>query len=136
MTVVAVVRIKGSVGIDPDIEKTLQSLRLDKAFTAALYNQSDSLEGMLKKAQRYLTWGKPNKQTIFTFLKKSGINVEDLNRFSAKLHEGEEKLPHPIFVSLHPPKKGFKRSVKRAYNSKGEYGDRGEGINELIRKMV
>ncbi|MCS7110581.1 MAG: uL30 family ribosomal protein [Candidatus Caldarchaeum sp.] len=136
MTVVAVVRIKGNVGIDPDVEKTLQSLNLRKAFTAALFQQSETIEGMLHKAQRYLTWGKPNKETIFTLLKRSGSFSGDLATLSEKLEKGEEVLQTPVYVQLRPPKKGFKGSVKRAYKSKGEYGDRADDINELIRRMV
>ncbi|MEM4220530.1 MAG: uL30 family ribosomal protein, partial [Candidatus Caldarchaeum sp.] len=100
MPVVAVVRIKGNVGIDPDVKKTLESLKLEKAFTAALFNHSQSLEGMLKKAQRYLTWGKPNKQTIFTLLKRSGYAGDDLVSFAEKLERDEEKLLHPVYVNL------------------------------------
>ncbi|MCS6784445.1 MAG: uL30 family ribosomal protein [Candidatus Caldarchaeum sp.] len=132
----AVVRIKGNVGIDPEVEKTLQSLRLGKAFTAALFEQSETVEGMLHKAQRYLTWGKPNKQTIFTLLKRSGSFSGDLATLSEKLEKGEEALEMPVYVQLRPPRKGFKRSIKRAYKSNGEYGDRGDDINELIRRMV
>jgi large subunit ribosomal protein L30 len=36
---------------------------------------------------------------------------------------------------MHPPKKGFKTSVKRPYKSKGELGYRGEKINELAVRM-
>jgi large subunit ribosomal protein L30 len=39
------------------------------------------------------------------------------------------------FFRLHPPKKGYRRSVKRPYNNKGELGYRGEAINELARRM-
>jgi large subunit ribosomal protein L30 len=36
---------------------------------------------------------------------------------------------------MHPPKKGFKRTVKRPYRDRGELGYRGEAINELIKRM-
>ncbi|BAJ50340.1 large subunit ribosomal protein L30 [Candidatus Caldarchaeum subterraneum] len=136
MALVAVIRIKGHVGIKPEIKKTLESLKLDKAFKAALFNESDTLNGMLKKAQRYLTWGRPNKHTILTLLKKAGVGGEDVETFAEKLEKGEEKLSQPVYVSLHPPSQGFKNTVKRSYKYKGEYGDRGEAINELIRRMV
>ncbi|MCS7129495.1 MAG: uL30 family ribosomal protein [Candidatus Caldarchaeum sp.] len=132
-----VLRIKGSVGIDPDIEKTLESLKLDKAFSAGLYPLTPSLEGMLRKAQRYLTWGRPNSKTIYTFLKEAGYNAEDaLEKFAEKLEKGESSLDRPVLLKLRPPSKGFKRSVKRAFKSGGEYGDRGDEINELFRRMT
>jgi large subunit ribosomal protein L30 len=49
---------------------------------------------------------------------------------------GEKALARNVIIRLRPPKKGFKRSVKRAYRSGGEYGDRGEEINLLMRKMI
>ena len=47
------------------------------------------------------------------------------------------KLPNiqPVF-KLHPPKKGFKGKIKRAYGAGGELGYRGEKINELIKRMI
>lgn len=132
---VVVVRLKGNVGMDPDAKKTIESLRLSKAFTAGLYAFTPSLEGMLKKVQRYLTWGKPNKQTIFTFLKRAAYVSNDIEKLSEQLEKGEAQLPEPLFVHLRPPRKGFSRSVKRAFKSGGEYGDRGEAINELLRRM-
>ncbi|MEM2237014.1 MAG: uL30 family ribosomal protein [Candidatus Caldarchaeum sp.] len=134
--VVVAVRLKGSVGMDPDTRKTIESLKLSKAFTAGLYPLSPSVEGMLKKAQRYLTWGKPNKQTIFTFLIRAGYVSEDAEKLSEALERGEASLPKPLLIRLRPPRKGFRNSVKRSFKSGGEYGDRGEDINELLRKML
>ncbi|MCS6769940.1 MAG: uL30 family ribosomal protein [Candidatus Caldarchaeum sp.] len=134
--VVMVLRIKGRVGIDPDVEKTLESLKLDKAFAAGLYPLTPSLEGMLRKAQRYLTWGRPNSKTIYTFLKEAGYVAEDALKFAEKLEKGESSLDSPVLLNLRPPSKGFKRSVKRAFKSGGEYGDRGDEINDLFRRMT
>ncbi|MCX6643416.1 MAG: uL30 family ribosomal protein [Candidatus Bathyarchaeota archaeon] len=33
------------------------------------------------------------------------------------------------------PKKGFKRTVKRPFRDKGELGNRGEAIDELVKRM-
>jgi len=41
----------------------------------------------------------------------------------------------PVF-RLHPPRKGFKGSIKKSYRAGGEAGYRGEAINDLIRRMV
>jgi large subunit ribosomal protein L30 len=40
----------------------------------------------------------------------------------------------PVF-RLHPPKKGFKGTIKRSYKSGGVTGYRGEDINNLIKRM-
>ncbi len=133
---VVVLRIKGNIGMHPDIKKTLESLKLRKVFTAALYPLTPELEGMLKKVQRYVTWGKPNRETIFTFLKRSKYVAEEgLERLADALEKGEEELSRPLFINLRPPSKGFKNSLKKDFKSGGEYGDRGEKINDLIRRM-
>lgn len=136
-SVLMVLRIKGNVGLDPEVAKTLESLRLDRAFKAGLYPSSPTLIGMLGIAQRYLTWGEPNKQTIFTFLKKAGYVAEGgLEKLAEKLEKGESSLEKPVLLRLRPPSGGFKRSVKRDFKSGGEYGDRGGEINELFRRMI
>lgn len=134
--VLVVVRLKGNVGMDPDTRKTIESLKLSRAFTAGLFPYSPSLEGMLKKVQRYLTWGKPNKQTIFTLLKRAGYVSKDAEKLSEQLENGDAELPAPLLVRLRPPRKGFGKSVKKAFKSGGEYGDRGEAINELLKRML
>ncbi|MGC8570058.1 50S ribosomal protein L30 [Caldivirga sp.] len=40
------------------------------------------------------------------------------------------------FFRLHPPKGGFKGSIKKPYGAGGELGYRGLGINELILSMI
>jgi len=40
------------------------------------------------------------------------------------------------YFRLHPPKGGFKGSVKKPYNAGGELGYRGSAINDLIMRMI
>ncbi len=134
MGVILAVRIKGLVGMDPDVRKTLESLGLERAYTAGLLPDNPSTLGMLKKVSRYLTWGRPSKQTLATFFSKAGQPADD--QYVEEILRGEKALDRTVIIRLHPPKKGFKRSVKRAYRSGGEYGDRGEEINQLVRKML
>jgi large subunit ribosomal protein L30 len=65
---------------------------------------------------------------------------ESIEKLAQALHQGEVDLTKvkklKPFFRMHPPKRGFKRSVKRPYGSKGELGYRGEAINELAEKMV
>jgi len=41
----------------------------------------------------------------------------------------------PVF-RLHPPKGGFKGTIRRPYKSGGELGYRGAAINDLILRMT
>lgn len=131
---VLAVRVKGSVGMAPDVKKTLETLGLRKAFTAGLYVETPSLVGMLKKASRYITWGRPNKHTLQAIFKKAGLQLDEA--YLDMLVKGEKALERSVTVQLRPPSKSFKRSVKRAYRSGGECGERGEEINSLVERMV
>jgi large subunit ribosomal protein L30 len=109
---------------------------------------------MLQRAKDWITWGEPDQETIKIMLEKRGeapggvklseeyikeLGFEGFSQLAEKLHSCEldiNKLEGvKPFFRLHPPKKGFKRSVKRAYGNKGELGYRGEAINELARRM-
>ena len=150
------VRLKGHIGLHPDVRKTLQLLNLKRANYAVILPDTPSVRGMLRKVAPYITWGIPSKQTLVTLLKKMevrgdgrlGDNLDKLGVGSleelaeqimndpGKLKEIRKKLDLRPYARLHPPRKGFKHSIKRPYKDKGEWGDRGEAINELIRRMA
>lgn len=149
-----VIRIRGGVNASRRVEDTLRMLRIDRNNYATLLDDRDSYMGMLQKAKDYVTWGDPDVQTIRLILEKraerpggkkldegslNAIGYDSLDALAEALHSCEAEL-HKIeglkpFFRMHPPKKGFKKSVKRPYNSKGELGYRGEAINELAKRM-
>ncbi|MEM4316306.1 MAG: uL30 family ribosomal protein, partial [Nitrososphaerota archaeon] len=57
------VRIKGHVGMDEAVRETLRFLRLRRVHTAVLLPDTPSVKGMLRKVERYVTWGKPSRRT-------------------------------------------------------------------------
>ncbi len=159
MSLLVAVRLKGHIGLHPDVRKTLQMLNLKRTNYAVIIPDTPSTRGMLRKVAPYITWGTPNKQTLVTLLKrmeikgdgrlsdealeKTGIGVKTVEELAeqmlsnpSKLKELKEKLDLRPYARLHPPRKGFKHSIKRPYKDKGEWGDRGEAINELIRRMA
>lgn len=151
-----VIRIKGSVKARKEHLDTLRMLNLRRANWATIVPKTPSYEGMLKKVEHMITWGEPNLKTIKTFLrrvelmgdgrlddeaaKKLGFNsLEDL---AAKLYTAEvtlsslkEKGVRP-YARLHPPRGGFKKTIKKHVTAGGEYGYRGERINELFVRMA
>ena len=149
------IRIRGGVNASMKVEDTLKMLRLEKNMASTLLDDRPSYMGMLQHAKDYLTWGEPTIETIQLLLNKRGkqagnnpinedtlqeLGFESLNALAKALHSTEVEF-HKLkgikpFFRLHPPKKGFKRSVKRPYRSNGELGDRGEKINELAKRMV
>ena len=148
------IRIRGTINVSQRVEDTLKMLRMDRNNYATLLDDRPDYAGMLQRAKDWITWGEPDQETIKIMLEKRGeapggvklseeyikeLGFEGFSQLAEKLHSCEldiNKLEGvKPFFRLHPPKKGFKRSVKRAYGNKGELGYRGEAINELARRM-
>lgn len=153
------VRIRGTLDADPELEHTLNLLRLRRKYTASLYHSSQpGILGMLKKAENWIAWGEINKETLITLLRRRGKLVGDkpitdewvrerlglngLEELAQKLLDGEiyfNKLKSygvKPFFRLHPPKGGFKGSIKRRYNDGGVLGYWGSDINMLLARMI
>ena len=148
------IRIRGGVNASARVEDTLRMLRVDRNNTATLLDDRPEFLGMLQRAKDYITWGEPTKETILLMLEKRGradgdapitsealkdLGYSSMDDLATAIISGEAEF-HKLdgvkpFFRLHPPRKGFKRSVKRPYGSKGELGYRGESINELARRM-
>lgn len=153
----AVVRIRGWAKAPWFINDTLKLLRLSYNFNAMIYPKTKPILGMLNKAAPYITWGEINPDTLKALIQnrletvsgdkvtdnyiKSSLNIENVDMMVKYLYDGKIylhkldsyfKLP----IRLHPPKGGFKGSVKRPYKNKGEFGYRGEKINELLWRMM
>jgi large subunit ribosomal protein L30 len=149
-----VVRIRGGVDAQKTVEATLTMLRMERNNYATILKESPSYVGMLRKVKDYVTWGEPSVETVKLLLKTRGKITGDEKVTDDVLkelgYESVEKLANAIvtgevefsqlngikpFFRMHPPKKGFKRTVKRSYKDHGELGYRGEAINELIKRM-
>ena len=154
------VRIRGTVGDNPSTELTVKSLGMEGKFNARIVPANPDMIGMLRRAKDLVTWGELEQETLSLILgkraEKSGPGSHKLDQDFAKLHfqlGSLDNLAENIVsgnielarlwkagvkptIRLHPPKGGFKRSTKRAYNSMGELGYRGHEINRLVRRMI
>jgi len=154
--ILAVVRIRGDVGVRREIRDTLKMLRLHRVHHAVLVPDVPSYRGMLQKAKDYITWGEIDSETLSILLERRGrleggkrltneflkenTRFNSVRELADKILKGEAKISDvpklkPVF-RLHPPKGGYKRGTKRPYNDGGELGYRGAAINELIRRMA
>ncbi len=160
MPLYLVIRLRGTSGVNPDTEKTLDLLRLRQKFAAALYHSSlPGIEGMLRKVENWATWGEVDRETLINLLYKRGRVIGDkpltdqyvaeklglyggIPELADKLLRGElhyhklEKYGIKPFFRLHPPRGGFKKTIKRHFSNAGELGYRGSAINELVSKML
>ena len=139
-TMLAVIRIRGSVGVPGKLEKTLEMLRLHRVNHCVIVPKTPDFEGMLRKAANYITWGEIKPEILGAMIAKRGrlpggkrIEKKEVKATAKKIAEGKETGIKPVF-RLSPPSKGFS-SIRRAF-PKGDLGCRGEKINELLEKMI
>lgn len=150
----AIIRLRGSSGMEKEIRDTLRMLRLDAPNNCVVAPETADYKGMLEKCKTACTWGEIKKETLVNLLRKrlrAGrderidekllkeiANADSFEKFSDSLISGKVKLKdfkrmNPVF-RLTPPSKGFK-SVREFY-PKGDLGYRGEKINELLERMI
>jgi large subunit ribosomal protein L30 len=151
----AVVKIRGAIRGQREAKETLDMLRIGRTNHAVLVDNRPAMMGMLKRVQNYVTWGEVSKETVALLLQKRGrlaggkkltdeyaqkVGYKSLSELAdaiASCKVEHRKLPgmQPVF-KLHPPTKGFKGKTKKSYGAGGEAGYRGEGINELVKRMA
>lgn len=151
----AVVRIRGSVDVRSEVGETLRMLSLTRPNHCVLVDDDNFRKGMLQKAKEMVTWGEIKPETLENLLEKRGrllggdnltdevvkekTSYDTIGEYAEAICENRSSLSaikdlKEVF-RLRPPKKGFKH-VKRAVSEGGAYGYRGEGINELLSRMI
>ncbi len=150
-----VIRIRGTIKASQEEIDTLRMLNLPRSNYAVFVPKTPSFEGMLNKVAHYVTWGEPTLETIKKLIKHAEFNgriklsnenisklgYSSLEDLAEKILRGEVTLNKlrdkglKPYLRLHPPKKGFRRTIKKSFQSGGEYGYRGEKINELAIRM-
>jgi large subunit ribosomal protein L30 len=149
-----VIRIRGGVNATVEVKDTLRMLRMPNNNTATILDDRPEYLGMLQKAKDYITWGEPSGETIRLLLEKRGetstggrvdaetaktLDYDSLDDLAIAIAECRVEFNKigglKPFLRLHPPRKGFKKTVKRPFGSGGELGNRKEAINELAKRM-
>ena len=153
--VYAVVRVRGTVNVKPNIKKTMQLLRLTRTNHCVLVEENPVSKGMLQIIKDYTTWGEISKETLAKLIATRGMLVGDkpiTDEYikSVTSYGSIEKLAEAILDNtvkykdipgvkplfrLNPPKKGY-RTVKRSFVNRGSLGYRKEQINALIERML
>ena len=136
----AVIRVRAPAEVRDSINDTLKMLRLTRANHCVLLKESPSTAGMLLKARGCITWGPVRSELVERLVAKRGrlagdehVPAAEAKKLVQKILGGEETPVKKVF-RLNPPSKGF-RATKMAW-PKGDLGDRGEAINELIERMM
>lgn len=143
--IIAVAMIKSPIGAKPDAKKTLFLLGMWQINTARLLFDSPRNRSMLQKVKDYVTWGTVTPEFAEEVFLKRGkaFGGKKLTPELAKKAVGvvvsEGKLSEigvKKDVHLHPPKGGFKGTLKRPLTQRGEAGDRKEKIADLVGRMI
>ena len=141
---IAIIRIRGTIGIRKDIKETLAYLRLNKPNHCVIVPENEIYLGMIKKVKDYIAYGKIDDKTLKAMIETRGkysfskpVEKKDVEKVLKLVKEGkikESKIKN--LFKLQPPKKGFKRSTKKGFNQKGILGDNKEKINDLLSRML
>jgi large subunit ribosomal protein L30 len=130
-------------------------LRLTRNNHAVLLDNRPSFLGMIDTVRDYVTYGELSEESVFSLINERGrlfgnkkltdeyaqkAGYKSLQTLAAAISSCQVeywKLPaiNPVF-RLHPPTKGFKGKIKKGYGAGGELGYRGDGINQLLNRML
>ena len=149
----AVVRVRGSVNVNPKIKETMKLMKLSRVNHCVIIPENETYTGMLNIIKDYVTWGEIDSETTELLLESSGkssgnsaFSKEHLKETSFKtmkalakgLTEGKVVMRDvpglkPLF-RLHPPRKGYE-GIKRSFKVGGALGYRADKIYILLRRM-
>jgi large subunit ribosomal protein L7e len=157
-----VVRIRGINHLAPHIRKILQLFRLRQIHNATLVRINRATLNMLKKVEPYVAFGYPTRKLISDLVYKRGYGKINKQRIPLTSNEVVEKglgrlgintveeLIHEVSTcgprfkeannflwsfKLNSPKGGF-NNKRHPFQQGGDWGNREEEINALVRRML
>merc|ERR1712080_438215 len=156
------IRIRGVNGIAPKPRKVLQLFRLRQINNGVFFKINKATMNMLRIAEPHITWGYPSLSTIRNLVLKRGflkifkkrIPLVNNEMIEHKLRKFNmicvEDLVHEIYTcgpyfreatralwpfKLNNPTGGWRRKT-RHFVEGGDFGNREQFINELLKKMI
>ena len=114
---IAAVRVRSDIDARHKTSRTLENLGLVKNNQCTVYEDSDSIRGMMKASKDYIAYGEIKEETVEKLEERKG-----------------EELENGDVISLAPPTKGYK-DTKKNQGQGGSLGKR-DDMDELIERMV
>lgn len=160
--VALVVRIRGINHLPPQVRKILQLFRLRQLHNATFVRINRATLNMLKRVEPYVTFGYPTRKTISDLIYKRGFGKVNKQRIPLTTNEiianslrqfniiCVEDLINEIYTcgphfkeannflwsfKLASPKGGF-NNKRHPFQQGGDWGNREEAINQLVRRML
>ncbi|PIN94594.1 50S ribosomal protein L30 [Candidatus Pacearchaeota archaeon CG10_big_fil_rev_8_21_14_0_10_30_48] len=130
---IAIIRIRGMVDVNSDVQETLSRLKLRRKYVCVIIEENEVLRGMLKKVRNEIAYGKIDDETLKELIKQRGQKIDKKKEIKPlKGLDFEESNLKPFF-RLHPPRGGIK---SKEHFPKGVLGNHKGKINDLIRRML
>merc|ERR1739847_108940 len=139
-----VIRIRGINQLSPKPKKTLQLLRLRQIGNAVFIRLNKASIQMLRICDPFIAWGYPTQSTIKNMIYKRGavkINGQRIKIQNNDVHEiytvGDNfKVANNNLypVKLSCPRGGWKK-ITNHFIEGGDFGNREQYINDLVKKM-
>ncbi|GLV32079.1 Ribosomal protein L7 [Carabus blaptoides fortunei] len=157
-----VIRIRGINQVAPKVRKVLQLFRLKQINNGVFIKLNKATLNMLRICEPYVTWGYPNLKSVKELMYKRGfakVHGQRVAMTSNSIVENKlgkmniicvEDLIHEIFTvgdnfkfasnflwpfKLNTPTGGWRKKTNH-YVEGGDFGNREDKINELLRRMV
>jgi large subunit ribosomal protein L30 len=119
----AIVLIRGTIGMRHDIKKTAKLFNLHRKHTCVVVPDTVVNRGMAAKIKDFATFGNIDDETYKELVDKRGSK------------DKTGKLKNVFRLS--PPRKGFERKgIKQSFSNGGALGNRKEKINDLLKRMI
>ncbi|MCL4365263.1 MAG: uL30 family ribosomal protein [Candidatus Marsarchaeota archaeon] len=131
----AVVRVRGSMGVRRELNETMKRLNLERVNNLVLIYGTRSNIGMIKKVGDFVTYGEIRKDMLERLLSEKG---GDKAKGEADAIASGKKNPKAVIsipIRLRPPKHGY-GGIKHNFLHGGALGYRGEEISRLLERMV
>merc|ERR1711973_759121 len=157
-----VMRIRGINQVAPKVRKVLQLFRLRQINNGVFIKLNKATINMLRICEPYVAWGTPNLKSVRELVYKRGFGKVEGKRTPLTSNDiveanlGKygiicvEDLIHEIFTvgpnfkyasnflwpfKLNTPTGGWRKKTNH-YVEGGDFGNREEKINELLRRMI
>ncbi|EGI67011.1 60S ribosomal protein L7 [Acromyrmex echinatior] len=157
-----VIRIRGVNQVAPKVRKVLQLFRLRQINNGVFVKLNKATINMLRIVEPYITWGYPNLKSVRELIYKRGFAKINRQRIPITNNSIIEKtlgrydiiciedLIHEIFTvnlkfkrasnflwpfKLNTPNGGWRKKTNH-YVEGGDFGNREDKINELLRRMI
>lgn len=157
-----VMRIRGIRGVHPRVKQVLRLFRLRQINNGVFVKLNKATIQMLRIAEPYIAWGYPNLKSVRELVYKRGFGKVNKQRIPLSDNSIIEKslgkyniicmedLVHEIFTvgenfkkasnflwpfKLNNPKGGWNKKANH-FADGGDFGNREQYINRLLRKMT